>query len=234
MRAQNKKRHPNNKRHSVRQKIFYTEDESLLGCSAMQSRWRRPTFQKCILPPLSWYWWWRQYTPPKRRYTPTKLQGSLSQKNLICVLSVVRPEISHCTLTAFQSLFMFLIPRVTWKMKASGLQRFAANMKLFQSARLLTVLTAVLHLHYMALRLWKWDPKALDLGIAATLTSRRQFWFESKDSEHCKEPRARPHFSVVYDVRRLYSRSVAGTLRQHVTCFWEHTTSTITNTQRWL
>jgi hypothetical protein len=65
--------------------------------------------------------------------------------------------------------------------------------------RLLTVLPAVFHLHYMALRLWKWDPKALDLGIAATLTSRRQFWFENKDSQYYKQPTARPHFSVVHD-----------------------------------
>jgi hypothetical protein len=46
----------------------------------------RPTFQRCILPPSSGMsdhlWWWRQYSPLKRRSTII-LHGSISQKTTL-------------------------------------------------------------------------------------------------------------------------------------------------------
>jgi hypothetical protein len=39
----------------------------------------KPTFQRFIQPPSS-LWWWKQYTPLKRRSTSTKLHGAVSQK----------------------------------------------------------------------------------------------------------------------------------------------------------
>jgi hypothetical protein len=37
---------------------LFLEDEILLGYSAVQSRWCRSTFQRCVLPPSSRRWWW--------------------------------------------------------------------------------------------------------------------------------------------------------------------------------
>jgi hypothetical protein len=66
-------------------------DGSLLGYIAVQSRCS-PTFQRCVRPPSSGWspcilplssWWWRQYAPLKRRSTPTRLHGAVSQKTAI-------------------------------------------------------------------------------------------------------------------------------------------------------
>jgi hypothetical protein len=50
----------------------------------LTSNGRGPTFQRCVLPPLSGRspWWWRPYSPLKRQSTSTWLHGATSQKTL--------------------------------------------------------------------------------------------------------------------------------------------------------
>jgi hypothetical protein len=55
--------------------LVYLEDGSLLGCSAVRSRWSRPTFQRCVLPPSSGRCW--------KRYTPLRLHDAISEKTIV-------------------------------------------------------------------------------------------------------------------------------------------------------
>jgi hypothetical protein len=71
------------------------------GCSAVQSRWKGPTFQGCVLPPSTrrWInWWWRQYAPLKRRSTSTWLHEPTSQMTLNFILAAVRTWYLTCPL----------------------------------------------------------------------------------------------------------------------------------------
>lgn len=85
--------------------------------------------------------------------------------------------------------------------------------------------TAVFHLHYMALLLWKWQPEALNLGIA-TLTSRLPSWLGiSHRNMNCQQ-----HICIlklfmmciVYTVvLYLIVSFILENLKELVTCFWE-------------
>jgi hypothetical protein len=38
----------------------------------------------------AWWWWWTQYARVKRRYTPARLHGAISQNTLLFILDAVR------------------------------------------------------------------------------------------------------------------------------------------------
>jgi hypothetical protein len=57
--------------------------------TAVYSHCSRPTFQRCLLPPSSGWWLWRQYAPLKRWSIP-RLHGAISQKALIFILATMR------------------------------------------------------------------------------------------------------------------------------------------------
>jgi hypothetical protein len=74
---------------NVRMKIFW----DIVPCSLIELN---QCFRVCILPPSSG-WWLRQHTPLKHQSTSTRLQGTISQKTVILVLTAVRT----CNLTKF-------------------------------------------------------------------------------------------------------------------------------------
>jgi hypothetical protein len=64
------------------------EDRSFLAYRVLQSCWSRPTFQRCVLP-LSSLWWWRQYAHLKCLYIWTRLHGAIFQNAVIFKITVV-------------------------------------------------------------------------------------------------------------------------------------------------
>jgi hypothetical protein len=72
---------------------IWTEYKSLLGYSAVQSRWIRPTFEIFVLPPSSGRiikWMMDAVLTLKHRSTSTRLHGAISQKAVTFILAAVR------------------------------------------------------------------------------------------------------------------------------------------------
>jgi hypothetical protein len=63
--------------------------------SVVLPRWSRPTFQRCVLIPSPW--WWRQYAPLKRRYTPNE-----TTRRYIPYPPPWEPEISHSIVDSWE------------------------------------------------------------------------------------------------------------------------------------
>jgi hypothetical protein len=61
------------------------------GVCAETWRWQPSGIWLCSLVEVDLSpWWWRQYAPLRRRFTSTRLHGTISQKTVIFMLAVVR------------------------------------------------------------------------------------------------------------------------------------------------
>jgi hypothetical protein len=82
------------------------KDERVFWDIAPCSLKSRPTFQRCVMSPSSGRWWWKQYASLKRRSTPTRQHGAISQKTLIFILYALRTwnlTMLECSVAAFCS-----------------------------------------------------------------------------------------------------------------------------------